>query len=296
MKKDIIDQPVKLKPYLKETIWGGERLGRRYGGSKIGEAYLLSAIQGQASITQEGSSFFTYLEQSHRDPENFPLLIKAIDAAEPLSVQVHPNDAAAKKVGGRGKHELWIIDRCREDAAVFVGFKEAVSVLDIVRSCAYGTILALLNRIPVSGGEVIFVPAGTVHAIGGGVSLYEIQQNADLTYRLYDYGRGRATQLEKALAVLNLSRTTPLSATLKDGSLFESEKGFPFVIDECCFLGDSCCAAREDAAVLFLSGCGRFLSADCQCNYTAGDCFFIPKNSRFTLFGQGEALHIAAKS
>lgn len=295
MKKDIIHQPAKLTPYLKETIWGGERLGNRYGGSKIGEAYLLSAIQGQASLTQEGSSFFTYLEQSHRDPENFPLLIKAIDAVEPLSVQVHPGDVAAKKVGGRGKHELWIIDRCREDAAVFVGFREDVSVLDIVRRCADGTILSLLNRISVSGGEVIFVPAGTVHAIGGGVSLYEIQQNADLTYRLYDYGRGRATQLEQALAVLKLKGTKPLKTILENGPLFEREEGFPFVIDHCCFLGDVCCAAREDAAVLFLSGCGRFFAADCQCDYTAGDCFFIPQNSRFTLFGQGEALHVAVK-
>ncbi len=238
---------------------------------------------------------FHLFRTKHRDPENFPLLIKAIDAAEPLSIQVHPDDTAAKKVGGKGKHELWIIDRCRKDAAVFVGFRENVSVLDIVRRCADGTILSLLNRIPVSGGEAIFVPAGTVHAIGGGVSLYEIQQNADLTYRLYDYGRGRATQLEQALAVIKRNRTTPLKTILKDGLLFETKKGFPFVIDHCCFLGDVCCAAREDAAVLFLSGCGHFSAGDCQWDYTAGDCFFIPQNSRFTLLGQGEALHVAAK-
>lgn len=296
MKKDITCQPVKLKPFLKETIWGGERLGDRYGGCKIGEAYLLSAVQDQASLTQTGSSFFTYLEQNHKDPKLFPLLIKAIDAAEPLSVQVHPDDVAAKKAGDKGKHELWVIDRCRGDAAVYVGFREDVSVLDIVRRISDGTILSLLNRIPVSGGEVVFVPAGTIHAIGGGVSLYEIQQNADLTYRLYDYGRGRSTQLEKALDVLYLSRTVPLMTKRQAGPLFEAETAVPFVIDDCCFSGDACCVAREDVVLLFLSGCGRFASLGCHCEYTAGDCFFIPKNCRITLFGRGEALHIAVKS
>lgn len=295
VKKDPIHQPVKCKPYLKETVWAGQRLGARYGGGKIGEAYLLSAVQGQASGTWEGNSFFTYLEQSQRDPKKFPLLIKAIDAKEPLSVQVHPKETAAKKTGGKSKNELWIIDRCREGAAVFVGFREAVSVLDIVRRCADGTVLSLLNRIPVSGGEVIFVPAGTVHAIGGSVSLYEIQENADVTYRLYDYGRGRATQLEQALAVLERKRTTPLTGILENGPLFLGEEGFPFAVAHCCFLGDVCCAARKDAAVLFLAGSGRFLADGYEGEYTAGDCFFLPQNSCFTLLGQGEALHIAAK-
>lgn len=296
MKKYIVNQPTKCKPYLKETIWGGERLSRRYGGSKVGEAYLLSAVLDKASTTLNDRSFFTYLEENHRDPQQFPLLIKAIDANEPLSVQVHPDEVFAKKVGGRGKHELWVIDQCRDNAAVFVGFREDVTVVDIVRRCAEGTILSLLNRIPVFGGEVIFVPAGTVHAIGGGVSLYEVQQNAELTYRLYDYGRGRATQLENALSVLKMSRTTPHIAALKEGPLFETEKDFPFVVDYCCFGGDICCAAKEDAAILFLDGCGDFEAIGCHDDYAAGDCFFIPQNSRFTLFGKGKVLHIAAKS
>jgi mannose-6-phosphate isomerase len=268
----------------------------RYGGSKVGEAYLLSTIDGKSSLTSIGLPFSSYLMQSHRDSLQFPVLIKAIDAKEPLSVQVHPDDISAQKLGTHGKHELWVIDQCRGNAAVYVGFCEDVTVVDIVRRCAEGTILSLLNRIPVYGGEVIFVPAGTVHAIGGGVSLYEIQQNADLTYRLYDYGRGRNTQLEKALSVLHMQGTTPQVTSLNGGPLFEGEKDFPFAVDCCRFDGDTCCAAREDTAVLFLEGKGSFAATGCRDDYAAGDCFFIPQNSRFTLFGKGKVLHIAVKN
>lgn len=296
MNKQNFDQPIKLKPYLKETVWGGERLSQRYGGKQIGEAYLLSSRPGEASVLcDDAQPFPYYLLQSGRDPNHFPLLIKAIDAAEPLSVQVHPDDVFADACETEpGKHELWIIDRCAADAAVFIGFCQDVSATEIVRRCADGSVLALLNRIPVSGGEVFFIPAGTVHAIGSGVSLFEIQQNSGVTYRIYDYGRGRGTQLERAFSVLDMNCTAPKTCCLREDCLFPEQKNFPFAVDCCRFDGDICWEAKEDSAVLFLSGGGRFGGK--AGIFSQGDCFFVPKTCRCTLYGSGKLLRIACDS
>ena len=291
MNPHYFNQPIKLHPYLKETPWAGQKLSSRYGGAGIGEAYLLSARQGAESRLPGGLPFSVYLSQNGRDPRCFPLLIKAIDAAAPLSVQVHPDDVFASACEAEaGKNELWYIDRCTSDAALFIGFRQDVSVAEVVRRCADGSILSLLNRIPVQEGELFFVPAGTVHAIGGGVSLFEIQQNSDLTYRLYDYGRGRPLQLERALSVLDLKGTVPENYRLAEECLCGEEGRIPFAVDCCCFKADCCCRPPRDSALVFLSGAGCF-----ECNgvdFGEGDCFFVPKDCCCTLLGHGKVLRV----
>ena len=133
---------------------------------------------------------------------DFPLLIKFIFTAEKLSVQVHPDDAYARAVEkSRGKTEMWHILSAQPGSTIALGFRESVTKQQLREAIQKQTVEDLLNRIPVKPGETYFAKAGTVHAIGAGITLCEIQQNSDVTYRLYDYGRGRELHLEKGLEV-----------------------------------------------------------------------------------------------
>ncbi len=131
------------------------------------------------------------------------MLVKLLFPAEKLSVQVHPDDAQAQALGEtRGKTECWYVLEAEPGAAVALGLKDGVAVADVEGSVADGTMEALLEWVPVSVGDMLFVDAGTVHAIGPGVVLLETQQTSDVTYRLYDYGRPRELHLEKGLQVI----------------------------------------------------------------------------------------------
>jgi mannose-6-phosphate isomerase len=132
------------------------------------------------------------------------ILVKFIFAAECLSVQVHPDDAYARKhENSRGKTEMWHILDAKPGAEILIGFRESVDRKRLRKAIEDGNIDKLLNRIQVSKGETYFIPAGTVHALGAGVTLCEIQQNSDVTYRLFDYGRGRELHIDKAMDVVD---------------------------------------------------------------------------------------------
>ena len=132
----------------------------------------------------------------------FPLLIKFIFTSERLSVQVHPDDAYALTVeNSRGKTEMWHILDARPDSTIALGFREPQSKEAVREAIANNTVCELLNWVPVKPGDTFFTEAGTIHAIGAGITLCEIQQNSDVTYRLYDYGRDRELHLEKGIAV-----------------------------------------------------------------------------------------------
>ncbi|MCY1670961.1 class I mannose-6-phosphate isomerase [Novosphingobium sp. SL115] len=142
------------------------------------------------------------------------LLVKYIFTSEKLSVQVHPSDAQAQSLGesDRGKEECWLVIDAEPDATLGIGFREEVDAETIRRAALDGTIEDMLVWYPVRAGDFFYIPAGTVHAIGAGVSLVEIQQNSDITYRLYDYGRPRELHLEKGLVV---ARGTPHDPALR---------------------------------------------------------------------------------
>ena len=172
---------VRLDTEFKEKVWGSARLEPWYesDGRQIGEVWFTNA-------------------------RPLPLLVKFIFTEENLSVQVHPNDAfAGRHEHSRGKTEMWHILRAAPGAKVALGFREEIAPERLRAAAISGEIMDLLNWFEARPGDTFFIPAGTVHAIGAGLALCEVQQQSDVTYRLYDYGRGRELHLEKGLQVAN---------------------------------------------------------------------------------------------
>jgi mannose-6-phosphate isomerase len=183
-------KPVRLQSALHEKIWGSTELQPWFAASerKIGEVWFTA------------------------DPP-LPILVKFLFTSDRLSVQVHPDDSD----GEPGKTEMWYILRAGPGARIALGFREPLTREDLRRAACTGEIENLLEWFPVKAGDVYYAPAHTVHAIGGGLALCEIQQNCDRTYRLYDYGRPRELHLERAVALADLGRH-PGAAT-PDGNI-----------------------------------------------------------------------------
>ena len=228
-------RPFLLKPPIKDYIWGGTRLRDEYGKEseldRLAESWELSCHKDGGSIIDSGEFAgmpLTDFIKEHPDAlgsncsrfEYFPVLIKLIDAKDNLSVQVHPDDAYAKRVEGEyGKTEMWYIVDCDEGAQLIYGFKDKISREDFRRAVEENTLLDCVNSVPVKKGDVFFIESGTLHAIGRGILIAEIQQNSNTTYRVYDYGRvgadGKPRQLhvDKALEVTSLE---PPAAEVKN--------------------------------------------------------------------------------
>ncbi|MDD5674871.1 MAG: class I mannose-6-phosphate isomerase [Chitinivibrionales bacterium] len=221
--------PLSFAPVFKEKIWGGRELVTVFhknipAGRSIGESWEISGVMGDESIctttpfsgrtlnaiaTQEGHAL---LGRAAGAVDEFPLLFKFIDAQDKLSVQVHPDDAQARTGGwgDRGKTECWYVVKARPGARLICGVNPGVSAADIRQGVKTDTLQDYLNFIDIAAGDVVFVPAGTIHAIDAGILLYEVQQTSDITFRLYDWGRigedgaPRALHIEQALASLRL--------------------------------------------------------------------------------------------
>lgn len=189
--------PIRLVPTLARPVWGGTTLAREMGKDPDPEARI-------------GESWEVWRDNRAADGRrlseivDFPLLVKLLDVRETLSVQVHPDDAAARRIAGaaHGKHEGWVVLRADPGAKVAYGLNRAMSREELRERALSGAIEGDLAWREVRTGDVIDVPPGTVHAIGGGVLFYEVQQPCDLTWRLYDWGRGRPLHLEHALEVV----------------------------------------------------------------------------------------------
>lgn len=208
--------PIKFEPILKERIWGGEKLIKTFKKestkTNIGESWEISDVEGAISVVANGFLKGTSLrglikeykseflgEKVYKQfGEEFPILIKFIDAKTPLSIQVHPNNELAKeRHNSFGKNEMWYIMDCDEDANLIVGFNKEVSQNDYGKALADGTVLEILNSEKIKTGDTFYIPTGRVHAIGAGTVLAEIQQTSDVTYRIYDYERLDATTGEQ---------------------------------------------------------------------------------------------------
>ena len=216
-----MDKVVKLKPVIKSYIWGGNYFQPYLGLSdeKISELWELSVRKGNSSIIDSGEFKGRPLDEVLTEQDvgpiqdrfsYFPLLIKLIDAQDNLSVQVHPNDEyALKNEHQYGKTEMWHIISHDEGSGLYVGLNKDYSKEEIAHSLNDGSILEKLNFIPVQDEDTFLIKSGTIHAIGKGVRLIEIQQNSDLTYRLYDYlrkdkdGNYRELHINKALEVID---------------------------------------------------------------------------------------------
>ena len=217
--------PIKLNPIFKEIVWGGERLKNDYGYesnlNNIAEAWVLTARNDGDNTVKNGEyagQSFTelvknnpgFLGEKGEKYNEFPLLIKFIDAARNASVQVHPDDAYAEihESGQRGKAEMWYILEAEADSKLIYGFHHDMEREMVESALKDGTIERHLNKVNVRKDDVFYVEPGTVHAIGAGMVLVEIQQNSNLTYRMYDYdrkdsnGNRRELHVEKALQVM----------------------------------------------------------------------------------------------
>ncbi len=203
---------------LVEKPWGGSFIAKLKGikADKIGESWEFSAHPSKPSlIAINGKIRFDDLIKRFRreilgDLEEFPILVKIIDANENLSVQVHPSEDQAKALGEKdhGKPEAWIVLDAEEDAKIYLGFKEDIKPEEFLKAIERGeNILEYLNVVKVDKGDAFYIPAGTIHALGKGVRVLEVSTNSNITYRIYDYGRGRELHLDKALKVLNFKRT-----------------------------------------------------------------------------------------
>jgi len=199
---------LKFTPLYQYRIWGGEKLKKvlhkNYTESNIGESWEISGVKGSETVISEGvfkgKTLPELIAQFGEDlvgkkcfntcGTEFPILIKFIDTAAPLSVQVHPDDALAKgRHNSLGKNEMWYIMDADPEANLLIGFKEVLTKEAFTSHLQEGSLLSVLNEIEVQKGELYFLPAGRVHAIGKGVMLAEIQQTSDITYRVYDYDR-----------------------------------------------------------------------------------------------------------
>ena len=200
--------PLKFKPILKTIVWGGEKIAPykeiETDQKHIGESWELSGVHGNESVVAEGPlagrSIADLVKQykgeligSHvyeNTGDEFPLLIKFIDALTDLSIQVHPNDElAAKRHNSKGKTEMWYVVDAEPGAHLLAGLTKHITPEEYAAKVADGTITDVLARHEVHPGDVFFLPAGRIHAICGGCFIAEIQQTSDITYRIYDYGR-----------------------------------------------------------------------------------------------------------
>lgn len=198
----------RFKPLLQETIWGGNKIAEMKhldtAGASIGESWELSGVKGHETVVAEGKyegmPLNTLVNKMgaqlvgeanyQRFGDTFPLLIKFIDARDDLSIQVHPDDATAHRQGKAcGKTEMWYAMESAPDAKLYNGLKSAISPETFARKVADNTITDALAQYPVGEGDVFFIPAGRVHAIGKGCFVAEIQQTSDVTYRIYDFDR-----------------------------------------------------------------------------------------------------------
>lgn len=222
---------MQMEPVSKETVWGGDRLKTDYGKSaatdRLGESWELSAVPGSESRIFNGcyrgltlnalaETYGISFWGEHSRDGRFPLLVKLIDAAQNLSVQVHPSDEKADAtIGEQGKAEMWYVLDAKPKSCLFLGLSRPVSREALEKSCEDGSVLSLLNRVHVSRGDVFYIPPGTIHAIGKGITLAEIQQNSDTTFRIYDYnrlgtdGKPRALHWERACQIVNYEPLIP---------------------------------------------------------------------------------------
>ncbi len=292
-----IDPMVKMMPVFKDYLWGGTKLRDVYGKKcefdTIAESWELSAHPAGNSIVASGKhkglAFGKYLDTVGKEVlgwkcmplQMFPLLIKLIDAKENLSIQVHPNDEyALENENEYGKNELWYVIDTEPDAGLYLGFRRDVSREEVECRVKDHTILDILNFYHTHPGDVFFIPAGTVHAIGAGNLICEIQQSSNSTYRLYDYNRRdkfgnlRDLHLEKALDVLSFKKYERMSsdAVQEDGRI--KCKYFETMIVK----GDKRIALEDESfySVTCISGAGTLHLKNDTMSIRAGETVFIP--------------------
>lgn len=322
------NMPLLLRPSGKDYLWGGNRLNDEFEKemnlSPVAETWECSTHPDGPSYVSGGKfdgmkladvlqMHPEYLGERHKGKKDLPILIKFIDAKKDLSVQVHPSDEYARKHenGQLGKTEMWYVLDAGKTAKLMYGLKRDSSKAEIQKAVANGTVMNYLQQIPVQKNDLFFIEAGTIHAIGAGTLVAEIQENSNLTYRLYDYdrtgkdGRKRELHIDKALEVANLKSSTeprqPLrvlkyrqgvaSELLTRCKYFEvyrmlvnteRRQKVHYRADEIAF-----------RVLLCVNGCGMISCEGGKIEFYKGDCIFIPADSEIlTISGQAQFLDV----
>lgn len=294
---------LKLAPSYKDYLWGGHRLveeyNKQYEGSVLAESWELSCHpDGPSRILNgkyKGRTLTEYIEEEGKEVlgthcrrfKDFPILIKFIDAKDNLSIQVHPNNRyALKNEGQYGKTEMWYVMDAGKEAYLYYGFKKEISREEFERRIKEDTLLDVLNAVPVHKGDVLFIESGTIHAIGKDILIAEIQQNSNVTYRVYDYGRvgkdgkKRDLHIEKALAVTN---RVPI---IKDKSSYPHVADCDyFTVDKLNLDGkvmkrmEGSVSEESFESILILDGKGKITCAEETIPFQKGDSFFLSAGS-----------------
>ncbi len=293
---------MKLKPAVKDYIWGGTRLKEDFSVEsdlpRVAESWVLSCHKNGACIVQNGEFEGQVLHQAvHENPDflgthaadykDFPILVKLIDAHDDLSVQVHPDDEYAAEVeNSQGKTELWYVVDCEEGASLICGFSEELTVEKFRQAIQSGTLLDYVHRYDVKKGDVFLIEAGTLHAIGKGTVIAEIQQSSDVTYRVYDYdrtddeGNPRELHVDKAIDVAITS--PPIDEPGPAGAEEQVENHTEQLLADCEYFKTRLCRNSKDSTI-FIDGTSFacVLVVDGEASFDdvqlkKGQCAFIP--------------------
>ncbi|MBR1657919.1 MAG: class I mannose-6-phosphate isomerase [Synergistaceae bacterium] len=304
-------RPFRLKPVYKNYLWGGKNLidlwGKTPDSENLAESWELASHPDGDNIILDGElkgltlseavrKFPEIVSPKFKPDETFPIMVKLIDAEKPLSIQVHPfTDYARRVENSRGKVEAWYILGHEEGAYIYLGFNRSVSRREFEEAITNGTLTEMLKKIYVEDGDTFFIPAGTVHAIGEGITLAEIQENSNITYRVYDYGRlgadgkPRELHIKKALDVAN---TFPVNITSpgRSGNVIVSCDKFRTEKIHAPFSGGT--EGKCFRFMLCVEGQCVFSCGGFECELKKGGNVFVPSDccDEFVIEGDGVLL------
>jgi len=319
--------PMKLIPVLKNIVWGGSRLYSEYGkgddkNKEIAESWELAIHKNGTNIIENGSFAGHSLEEvfeisngeivsrgyknNSQTPDKFPVLIKFIDAEQDLSVQVHPdNEYAMKNENELGKNEMWYIIDAKPDSEIVFGLKDKFTMEELEAMLRdtennIGKFAECLNYIKVKAGDVYFIPAGLIHAIGKGILVAEVQQNSDTTYRVYDYdrlvdGKKRELHIEKAMDVCIKSKTVP--ANSQNERIIEAKEGYNVeILAKCEYFTVKKYSVSSEVnlqvneisfdSIICLDGSADIKFGETKYKMAKGTSYFLPAGlGKYTIFG-----------
>ncbi len=290
-------EPITFTPLYMTRVWGGRTLEKQYSRplpdeQPYGESWEITDRPDEQSVVNEGPFSGKTLHElwsQHREElfganlsgERFPLLIKILDARDDLSIQVHPPTHLAASLNGEPKTEMWYIADCDPDAQLYIGFKDGVSRDDFEQALTDGTVEEKVHAVKPSPGESIFIPSGRLHAIGAGFLIFEIQQNSDTTYRVFDWNRvgldgvPRDLHVEQSMKSINFDDFEPTMDQPKDSTLAHCEF---FQVDKFDLAADATIANPGENFSIISVVSGTVTSAEGR-TFKTGDFLLLPRGA-----------------
>jgi mannose-6-phosphate isomerase len=318
--------PLTFQPIFKERVWGGRNLERLYqkplpAGVPIGESWEVTDRPEGVSVVSNGplaGKDLCWLMAEHGHDllgtgaptvgGRFPLLIKILDAREQLSLQVHPPAAQAAQLGGEPKTEMWYVAEAAAGAELFAGLRRGITRSEFEQRLREGTVAECFHRVPVQAGDAMFLPSGRVHGIGAGLVIFEVQQNSDTTYRVFDWnrkgldGQPRPLHLEASLASIDFDDFEP--ALVRGNYSRNPALAIRFLVQNPLFVVNACKVRREQRFYLrspgfqilgLLSGALRLAGCGQEVTLSPGGFVLLPaglERTAITALSRSEYLHI----